>query len=229
MKLPFLISLPHAGRIIPPEVERICILSEHEILRDGDEGAAEIYTPLRGHVAGFVTTDVARAAVDLNRAPDDRRRDGVVKTHTCWDVPIYNRAPTEKVMERLLEKYYHPFHARLSREAEGKLLGFDCHTMAAKGPPVGPDPGSERPAVCLSNADGTCPDRWIRELAECFHDHFKLPISINGPFKGGFIIRTHAKELPWIQVELSRAPFMSNYQKSIRIKAALLQWFVNHV
>ena len=42
----------------------------------GDVEAAEIYD-LRERVAEFLTTDVARAVLDLNRAPDDRRPDGV--------------------------------------------------------------------------------------------------------------------------------------------------------
>ena len=224
MKLPLLISLPHAGELIPPEVEAICVLSEQEILRDGDEGAAEIYTPLRDHVKAFVKTDVARAVVDLNRAPDDRRRDGVVKTHTCWNVPVYRRPLSEDTGGRLLERYYRPYHARLAHSAEGVRLGIDCHTMAAKGPPVGPDPGVERPAVCLSNGDGTCPDEWLRELADCFQDHFGLPVSLNTPFKGGYIVRAHAAEIPWVQVELSRAPFMTHEQKGARVIASLLKW-----
>ena len=88
MKLPLLLSLPHAGLRVPDEVAHLCTLTEREIAEDGDEGAAAIYD-LAGDVDAFVTTDVARAIVDLNRAVDDRRRDGVVKTHTCWDVPIY--------------------------------------------------------------------------------------------------------------------------------------------
>jgi len=43
--------------------------------------------------------------------------------------------------------------------ASGVMLGIDCHTMAAKGPPIGPDPGKERPLVCLSNARRDLPSK----------------------------------------------------------------------
>lgn len=122
-----------------------------------DEGAAEIYLPLKNKVKVLVTTDVARAIVDMNRAEDDRRKDGVVKTHTCWDVPIYSEPLSDILMETLLAQYYRPYHQDLFRLADNVVAGIDCHTMAAVGPPVGPDPGLERPAACLSNADGTCP------------------------------------------------------------------------
>lgn len=225
MKLPLLISVPHAGLWVPPEAEPHCILRSHQILEDSDVGAAEIYWSLEPHVAAFITTDVARAIVDLNRAEEDCRKDGVVKTHTCWDVPVYGEPLTEEVIEALLEGYHRPYHAALFALADaGIRLGVDCHTMAAKGPPVGPDPGKDRPHVCLGNGDGTCPPGWIEALAACFERALGEPVAVNTPFRGGHIIRTHARELPWIQLELSRAPFLSNAEKGRRVLAALREW-----
>jgi len=223
MKLPFLISVPHAGLSVPHAVKSLCLLTPQEIIEDGDEGAAEIYFPLKDHVAGFVTTDVARAIVDMNRAEDDRRKDGIIKTHTCWDVPVYAADPSEKVIEALLEEYYRPYHKQLTATTHGIKLGIDCHTMAAVGPPVGPDSGCERPHVCLSNADGTCPQRWMNIFRDCFDAAFNGNISINAPFKGGFITRSHACEIPWMQVELSRADFLSNEDKGRCVLEALQQ------
>lgn len=37
----------------------------------------------------------------------------------------------------------------------------------------------------------------------------------------GFITRAHASELPWVQLELSRASFMANEQKHLRNLSAL--------
>jgi len=223
--LPVLLSVPHAGLRIPPEVKDLCVLRPADVARDGDEGAGEIYGPLEDRVAGFVKADAARAVVDVNRRPDDRRRDGVVKTHTCWDVPVYREAPAEGIVDVLIEKYYEPYHSALFRLAKGVVLGVDCHTMAAKGPPVGPDPGLDRPPICLGNADGTCPKEWIQSLAVCFSHCFELPVSINKPFRGGYIVRRHATEVPWVQLELNRAPFMSNREKSERVLASLTEWF----
>ena len=94
MKLPILLSVPHAGWKIPSEVEDICVLGQKEILEDGDVGAAEIYNPLKKKVEAFVTTKIARAIVDMNRAEKDFWKDGVIKTHTCWDVPVYKTFPS---------------------------------------------------------------------------------------------------------------------------------------
>ena len=227
MTLPLLLSVPHAGLTVPSQVENLCLLTKNEIIEDGDEGAAEIYLPLQDEVSALVTTVVARAIVDMNRAEDDRRKDGVVKTHTCWDVQIYREFPAEEIVTKLIDTFYRPYHTNLSQHARHLKCGIDCHTMAAQGPPVGPDKGKERPAICISNADCTCPNEWITSLAGCFERAFEKEVSINNPFKGGHIIRSHAKELPWIQLELSRAPFLSNEEKSFRVLEALRNWCKN--
>jgi formiminoglutamase len=221
VRLPLLLSVPHGGERIPPEVEEICILTPQQVLEDGDEGAREIYD-LEEHVAGFVTTDIARAIVDLNRAEDDFSRDGVIKTHTCWDVPVYRSAPPAETTERLIQKYYLPYHQRLRHLAAGEArLGIDCHTMAAHGPPVGPDTGRERPHLCLSDADGTLPQEWFALLADCLETAFGTRPSLNEPFRGGYIIRSHAAELPWVQLEISRAAFMPFGDKRERFLEAI--------
>jgi formiminoglutamase len=169
-------------------------------------------------------TRVARAIVDVNRSVGDRRADGVVKTHTCWNVPIYREPLSAETIEQLLERYYVPYHRQLSECAERARLGVDCHTMAAMGPPIGPGPGLERPRICLGNADGTCPEAWIECLVRCFERAFGPDVKVNDPFSGGHIVRSHAAELPWVQLEISRAPFLSNAEKRERVRAALRDW-----
>jgi formiminoglutamase len=215
--------VPHAGTRIAEEVVDICRLTERQIVEDGDEGAAEIFS-LEQEVAGYVTTDIARAVVDLNRAPNDTRADGVVKTHTIYEIPIYERPLRENEIEVLLRRYYYPYHNRLSQLGKDAILGIDCHTMAAVGPPIGPAAGVERPLICLSNAHSTCSSEWLKRLADCLQEAFRNEVSVNSPFTGGYIIRTHAQELPWMQLELSRASFMSLEDKRHNVLQAITDW-----
>jgi formiminoglutamase len=206
VKLPLLVSVPHGGLCIPPEVENICKLSREDIAADSDEGSTEIYYGLKEWCESFIVTDIVRAVIDLNRAPGDIGGDGVIKSHTCWNVPVYSKFPDESLIATLLERYYFPYHEKLSSGANCKniRLGLDCHTMSAVGPPVGPDPGQVRPLVCISNNDTTCPQEMIESLATCLAVSFKEEVSINKPFRGGYITRSHASEMSWIQVEISR-------------------------
>lgn len=217
MKLPLLVSVPHAGEEVPPEVKDICILRRDDILVDRDEGAREIYAVLQDTCEAFVTTDIARALVDLNRAPDDIGGDGVIKSHTSWNVPVYSSFPDRPLIRTLLQRYHEPYHEKLSANGAGQRikLGIDCHTMAAVGPPVAPDPGRERPMVCLSNANGTCPPEWIECLADAFAGIFHDTVTINNPFRGGYITRSHAAEKFWLQIEISRTQtYTSEYKRN---------------
>ena len=227
MTLPILISVPHGGLAVPVELEPLCILTPEQVAKDGDEGAAEIYD-LSSEVSAFVGTDIARAIVDLNRAPDDFRADGVVKTHTCFEEPVYSEPLSSDRVEALLARYYTPYHARLREVAPRAQIGIDCHTMLAVGPPIGPGAGERRPRICLSNADGTCPEDWFESLGEHLRAEFG-EVSLNDPFRGGYIIRHHAPELPWVQLEMSREPFASLGEKRARVIAALRNWSAAHL
>ena len=229
MTLPLLVSVPHAGLRVPAEVESLCALSPAEVAADSDGGAGEIYA-IEAEVGAFVTTDIARAVVDMNRARDNRRGDGVVKTHTSYRVDVWDRPLSEAEVEGLLDAYHDPYHARLTEfGAAGRWpLGVDCHTMAAVGPPVGPDPGRARPWVCVSNADGTCPQEWIDTLREGFQQQLDGPVRINDPFRGGYICRSHSSEMPWVQIELSRESYLPYNTKRQVVLAALQHWADHH-
>jgi len=212
MTLPILISVPHAGFEIPPEVETYNLLTQEEIICDGDEGASEIYK-IESHVQAYVTTDIARAFVDVNRSANDRGQDGVVKTHTCWDIPIYMGQLPEDLIEVMIRKYYQPYHEKLTHFAADVKFGIDCHTMSDIAPPVSPDPGQERPLICLSDAGGAFSIDWLKVMKDCFQQCFEAEVSLNRPFKGGYIIQAHASEIPWVQVEISRTDRLGNTEK----------------
>jgi formiminoglutamase len=224
MTLPILISLPHAGLLVPESLQSNCLLTTKQIVEDGDEYANEIYTPLKDKVAAFVTTDIARAVLDMNRQEDDIRKDGIIKTHTCWDIPIWEKPLDETVLRELLVRHHRPYHQQLTELAKesGLILAIDCHTMAANGPPVGPDPGVERPQVCLGNVDGqSCLGEWMEILKSAFQKVFPGEVTINRPFSGGYITRFHGQEMPWVQLELSRGDFATPSIKSFWVYAAL--------
>jgi formiminoglutamase len=194
------------------------VATPEDVFEDGDAFTREIYD-LGAHVAHVQAARIARAFVDLNRAEDDRppaNPDGVVKTATCFDRPIYAEPLDNGLTERLLSRYHRPYHEGLENAARdaGAGLGLDCHSMAAVPPPVAPDADRPRPLFCLSNAEGrTCDDRLLRQLGEVLAHAFDCPreeVAFNRPFKGGHITRRHGRQpLPWIQVEMNRSLFLA--------------------
>ncbi|UCG79354.1 MAG: N-formylglutamate amidohydrolase [Nitrospirota bacterium] len=221
--LPLLISVPHAGTVIPEEVKDICILSEQDITADGDEGAREIYD-IEDLVEAYVTTDVPRAIVDVNRGPDDMRDDGVIKKVTIWNKPVYSMQPDRNLISSMIERYYMPYHQKLTAlSGRDIILGIDCHTMVAEAPPIDKEPGKERPDICLGSGDGACPEEILQIIKDALEEAFGRQVAINDPFGGGYIIRSHSSELPWVQLEIARRDFMDFEKKRECVSNAFIE------
>ena len=223
--------------MVPGEIKEIWALSRRDAFHDGDPLTSRIYD-FSEHVVSQVTMEYYRAAVDLNRAPDDiapQNPDGVIKSHTCWNVPVYkpDLLPDEELKEILLAKYYFPYHKQLEREIDNPdiRLVVDCHSMAAQSPPIEADEGAIRPLICLGNlgdVNGEIEQEFNRvtcdpELVEFMADEFRIvfrhedleidPPSVatmNDPFNGVYITRTHSgKGVPVVQIEMSRAFYLN--------------------
>jgi formiminoglutamase len=231
-KLPVLLSIPHGGEEIPPQLRDRIILSSNDILEDIDAFTRDIYD-LGGIVFHVISSKIARTFVDLNRAPDDlppRNPDGVIKSVTCYDKVIYSDGlwPDHNLRKNLLDQYYYPYHRNVQKimtDHQSTIqLALDCHSMASVAPAISPDKGEERPLVCLGNVHGkSCPENVIRKMASCFQRTLSLKdheISINKPFAGGYITRTYGElSVPWIQVELNRSlyfPKSSEHRETVR-------------
>lgn len=217
--LPVFISIPHGGDRVPSELlEKVCINAQ-DLHDDSDAYTIEIFN-LDTKVQQVVYTTVARAFVDLNRSPDDRppnNSDGVVKSATCYDKPIYKSGSelSDELTNRLLEKYYFPYHEliKIACKRTDIRLGLDCHSMASVPPVIAPD-SSVRPTICLGNVNGqSCSFDTIEVLADCFREVFSLEkreVSLNKPFSGGYITGTYGnRPWPWIQIEFNRSMYLS--------------------
>lgn len=223
--LPVSISVPHSGLSTPPELEGQHLLSDLQIKEDGDVGAWEIYSPLKDLSTKFISATIARAFIDLNRSRSDIRRDGVIKTHTCWDEKIYYEELNPELIKVLLDRYHLSYHKQLeSFSNEDILLSLDCHTMASKGPSVAPDANSKRPNVCIGDGKGLCPPKFTNLLVDCFRDFFPGKVTLNTPFSGGYITQHHGRNFPWIQIEINRHPFATDLEKSEWVIWALKKW-----
>jgi formiminoglutamase len=133
---------------------------------------------------------------------------------------------SDELVAALLAHYYYPYHEKLRELALGGdvRVGIDCHTMAAVGPPVAPDPGQRRPVACVSDGEGTCDRGWTEELATQLAESLGGEVRINDPFKGGLITQSHAAEMPWLQLEVSRGDFAAVGEKAAAIRTALGRW-----
>lgn len=228
---PLLISIPHSGGTVPPEVADIVNITKRDIFYDGDALTREIYD-FGKSVGAVIETPIARAIVDVNRAYDDRppeNPDGVLKAVTTDGTPVYREGmfPDDHLVEDLLQKYYFLYHKRLGNLLENRSirLALDCHSMLELSPAASVRLGEPRPLICLSNRGDregmpvrggghvTCPPEWIRALAESLRRAFagEGEVAMNNPFAGGYISRYHYERsgIPWIQIEINRKLYLN--------------------
>jgi len=225
---PFLFSIPHAGTLIPDELQASVLLDHNAIDYYSDPGSRSLFH-FPGKIAASIDTPVSRLFVDLNRPPyhlPPRHPDGVVKIRTVDGRQIYQEglSPDMARIQRLMMIHYFPYHAetdRLIRDRQVRLA-IDCHCMLPVGIAGQKDAGELRPHICLGNHGdkngnarkgtlNTCPAPWIQALAEVFRDTFPRGtiVAINTPYSGGFISLSHYWHtgVPWIQLEISRSLF----------------------
>ena len=232
---PVLISIPHGGYKIPPEVKDLVILSKKDLFDDSDPFTIDIYD-IGEKAIKVIKTEIARAFVDPNRAPDDlppKNPDGVVKTKTCFGVPIYKKPLDKKLIKILLDKYYYPYHKQIEESLKDRRIkiAFDCHSMAIVAPEISPDVGQERPAICLGNVHGkSCDFKTTEKLQHAFSEAFNLPLSeitINKPFSGGYIAKKYGnRPVPWIQIEMNRKFYLTEPwfdEKTLTVKKERLE------
>jgi len=219
--LPILLSIPHGGTKKPLELDgHLCITSK-DLFDDSDPFVMELYD-LGDKVQRVIKTDIARAFVDLNRSLQDlppANPDGVIKSSTCYNKPIYSKGkePDDSLRTLLIQLYYLPYHNSIQKSMEelDLQLCLDCHSMAPIAPNISPDRDKKpRPKFCLSNNNGlTSSQEMIELLASCISDSFEIDkneILLNDPFHGGYITKTYGnKPFPWIQIEMNRDLYLS--------------------
>lgn len=224
-KLPVLLSIPHGGTEVPEELNNHVCITDKDLFDDMDPFTRQIYD-LGPRAAGVVSSNIARAFLDLNRAVDDlppQNPDGVIKSMTCYKKQIYikGKEPDEALRKQLVDRYYTPYHRKL-REITSLnkkvVLALDCHSMAIEAPPIAPDTGKDkrkRPLICLGNGRGkTCDNETVEKLAACLCEAFSIEaqhVTVNDPFAGGYITRTYGNNpVPWVQVEMNRVLYLNS-------------------
>lgn len=220
-KLPILLSIPHGGIQKPAELDGHLSITNKDLFDDSDPFTINLYD-LGDKVQRVIKTNIARAFVDLNRSLQDmppENPDGLIKTSTCYQKPIYvdDEEPDDALRTLLIETYYLPYHRSIQKSLKelDLQLCLDCHSMASYAPGISPDGNNnKRPMFCLSNNDGqTSSQEMLELLADSISESFSVDrgeISLNDPFHGGHITRTYGNNpIPWIQVEMNRDLYLS--------------------
>ncbi len=204
-RVPLLISLPHVGTEIPPDLHPR-LVPRALASEDTDWHLERLYAPLAEALgASLIVPRFSRYLIDLNRPPDDAALypgasgTGLLPTRFFSDEPLYlhGQEPGEAERVSRRERYWLPYHRALNAELQrlralhGHALLFDGHSIRSELPWL--FEGS-LPALNLGTADGaSCAPALSATLAELLATQTGFGHVVNGRFKGGFITRHYGR------------------------------------
>ena len=139
---PLLISFPHSGTYLPPELAAR-LRPEALDLPDTDWFVPQLYDFVRDLGASIIRATHTRYVVDLNRPPDGaplypgQRETTVCPIETFGGEPLYLEGanPTPGEIDERLYSYWRPYHDKLAgltrhlAERHGHCILWDAHSI----------------------------------------------------------------------------------------------------
>jgi N-formylglutamate deformylase len=241
--IPVVVSVPHAGRLIPDDERDLYALSQQTLDRDLDLHVDRLFADVPSLGATLITSDIHRFVVDLNRRADDtcgtvvegataRRAPGYYGSRgVIWGVTtrgesVYRERLSRERYEARIAAYHEPYHRALRglldelRAQFGHVVLIDGHSMPSKAVVMHPDAGAERADVVPGDVCGaSCGPQFTHDTC-CFWSGRGYTVALNEPYRGGAITRGFGRPAAGchaIQVEFNRARYMD--EESLELHA----------
>jgi N-formylglutamate deformylase len=220
---PLLVSLPHVGRAIPPELRDRYVARAHAV-EDTDWHLDALYGFARELGASVLVPQLSRFVIDLNRPPEDAPMyPGVNNTELCptrffTGDPVYRegQAPDAAEVQRRLAAYWQPYHTALQGELahlkaeHGHAVLFDGHSIKSELPWLFE---GRLPDLNLGTASGqSCAPALRDALAQVLAAQDEFTHVVDGRFKGGYITRRYgrpAERVHAVQLEMCWRCYMA--------------------
>ena len=218
---PLIVSLPHTGVDIPPDIESR-LTSPWLARKDADWWVDRLYAFAADLDATVVRTAISRTVIDVNRDPSGASLyPGAATTGLCptttFDGELLYRpgaAPDADEIVRRRGLCFDPYHRALAgeiarlREAHGRVVLYDAHSIRSRVPRL--FDGELSQFNVGTNSGASC-DPALTGAVEAICAASGLTHITNGRFKGGYIIRRHGDPVGGvhaIQMELACRGYM---------------------
>lgn len=225
------VSVPHAGTLVPLEDAPLLALTGKGLLKDADLHVDKLVQRVPALGVPVVTALVSRYVLDVNRAPDDVDREVCPEIERparpsarglCWRTTTDGAAVLARPLRLAelrsrLQRIHEPYHETLAellrerRERFGFAVLLDVHSMPSLGRPGHTDPGARRADIVPGDLRGTSCSPLLSRLVI---DHFSaagLNVRANDPYMGGYVTKQHgrpARGVHALQIELNRDLYM---------------------
>lgn len=228
VRLPVLISVPHAGRDYPSALLAAARLPAAALSVLEDPLVDRLIAGGIAAGASAIVAHAPRAEIDLNRSLGDldpgmiagsaeavtsRRAAaglGLIPRRLAAHGAIWRRSLAPEELERRIAMIHRPYHEAIAAELArlramfGIAVLIDCHSMPSRG-------GVGAPVV-LGDRHGTTAAAFVVEAAEAACAARGVASVRNEPYAGGEIVTRHgrpANGLHAVQVELDRSTYLA--------------------
>lgn len=220
-KLPLLVSIPHAGTQLTPEVD--AGLSEAARgLPDTDWHIPLLYDFVRDLGASVLIGHYSRFVIDLNRPADNQPLYTTATTglypETLFDgTPTFaeGKTPSASARQGYLDNIWQPYHQQILQELarlkaeHGYALLFDAHSIASVIPRLF---DGQLPDINIGTNEGaSCSTAVIEAIQDVCAAQSDYSWVVNGRFKGGYITRAYGQPeqgVQAVQLELAQLNYM---------------------
>ena len=221
--LPLLVSFPHSGTYLPPELA-VRLRPQVLDLPDTDWFVPQLYDFCTALGASVIRATHTRFVVDLNRPPDGaplypgQRETTVCPTETFGGEPLYldGADPTAPEISDRLSHYWQPYHDKLAAlirdlvERHGHCVLWDAHSIVSQVPGLFE---GRLPDLNVGTADGrTASPALVDRVVATLNAQDKFSFVVNGRFKGGYITRHYgnpARHIDAVQLEIAQCAYLA--------------------
>lgn len=222
---PLLISMPHAGTVIPKEIA--CDMTPQALQTpDVDWHLPLLYDMTKAYDVSVLSAEYMRYVIDLNRSPYDislypgQDTTGLCPIDTFDKQPIYleGKQPSEAEIQSRIEQYWQPYHDKLKSELQrihsihGIVILWDAHSIASHVPRFF---SGKLPDLNFGTADlQSCDESLQTAMADTMQKSAyaqQYSHVFNGRFKGGYITRHYGiptVNIHALQLEISQCIYM---------------------
>jgi len=230
---PVVLSIPHAGRDYPYDIDKYCQFPSYQLLCLEDRYADLLADHAwRAGYSGLVAR-TPRAIIDLNRAEYDldpamlttptgppallsvkaRGGLGLIPRRTAGLGELWRRRFTPAEVEARITGHHRPYHQALGALVQqamdqfGTALLLDVHSM----PPLPSTSGQQAPQIVIGDRFGGSAAPMLTEIACATATQAGFRVALNAPYAGGHILDRHGRRddgIHALQIEVDRQLYL---------------------
>ena len=227
---PLIVSFPHTGTNIPPEIEARCV-SPWLARKDADWWIDQLYGEIvRELGASIVRTAISRTVIDVNRDPSGvslypgQNTTELVPTTTFDGEPLWKpgQVPDAAEIAHRRATYFAPYHAALSTEIarlraiHPRVVLYDCHSIRSV---ISHQFEGELPVMNIGTNSGAACAPKLHDAIAGIAEASDFSYVVNGRFKGGYITRHYGNPgqgVHGVQMELACRGYMHEIPGPVR-------------